>query len=144
MTEWLIDKSALTRLGDQPDAAEWAERISRGLVRIATVTVLEIGYSARSPAGWHALVQGLPVAHMPVELLTPAAERRAVEVQGMLAHRGKHRAPSVADLLIAAIAEESGLCVVHLDKDFELIADVTGQPVRRLGEQATGPEPDLT
>ena len=48
VTSWLIDKSALVRLADSPDAAEWASRIQRGLVRIATVTRLEVGYSARS------------------------------------------------------------------------------------------------
>jgi predicted nucleic acid-binding protein len=50
----------------------------------------------------------------------------------MLADRGHHRAPSVPDLLIAAVAETSGLIVLHLDKDFDLIASVTGQPVERL------------
>jgi predicted nucleic acid-binding protein len=30
------------------DSAEWAERIERGLVRITTITLLEMGYSARS------------------------------------------------------------------------------------------------
>lgn len=42
---WLIDKSALVRLGDSPDAELWAQRIERGLVRITTVTRLEVGYS---------------------------------------------------------------------------------------------------
>jgi predicted nucleic acid-binding protein len=37
----------------------------------------------------------------------------------------------VPDLVIAAVAERSGLTVLHLDKDFELIAEVTGQPVER-------------
>ena len=45
---WLIDKSALVRLAESPDAAEWAARIERGLVRITTVTRLETGHSARS------------------------------------------------------------------------------------------------
>jgi len=49
-----------------------------------------------------------------------------------LADRGRHRAPSVPDLLVAAAAELSGLTVLHLDKDFELIAEITGQPVERL------------
>ena len=48
MTAWLIDKSALVRLAGSPDAADWAGRIERGLVRITTVTRLEVGYSARS------------------------------------------------------------------------------------------------
>jgi predicted nucleic acid-binding protein len=38
----------------------------------------------------------------------------------------------VPDLLIAATAELHGLTVLHVDKDFELIADVTGQSVERL------------
>lgn len=69
---------------------------------------------------------------MPVEYLTPAIEDRAVEVQGLLADRGQHRAPAVPDLLIAATAELAGLAVLHLDKDYELIASVTGQDVDRL------------
>lgn len=36
------------------------------------------------------------------------------------------------DLLIAAVAERSGLTVLHLDKDFDLIAEITGQAVERL------------
>ena len=43
MTGWLIDKSALVRLSTCPDAEEWASRIQRGLVRISTLTRLEVG-----------------------------------------------------------------------------------------------------
>ena len=50
----------------------------------------------------------------------------------MLADRGQHRAPSIPDLIIAATAELAGLTVLHLDKDFDLIAAVTGQPIERL------------
>jgi len=35
-------------------------------------------------------------------------------------------------LLIAAAAELAGLTVLHLDKDFDLIASITGQPAERL------------
>jgi predicted nucleic acid-binding protein len=35
--------------------------------------------------------------------------------------------------VIAATAELAGLTILHLDKDFEVIAAVTGQPVERLG-----------
>ena len=132
MTSWLIDKSALTRLAASPDAAEWAARIERGLVRITTVTRLEIGYSARSGPGLRAGLQRPPLSSMPVEYLTPAVEDRSVEVLTLLADRGQHRAPSLPDLIIAATAELAGLTVLHLDKDFEVIADITGQPVERL------------
>jgi predicted nucleic acid-binding protein len=132
VTTWLIDKSALVRLGASPDAAQWASRTERGLVRVTTVTRLEIGFSARSGPDLRAGLRQPPLSAMPVEYLTPAIEDRAVEVQAVLADRGQHRAPSIPDLVIAAVAELSGLTVLHLDKDFDLIADVTGQPVERL------------
>jgi predicted nucleic acid-binding protein len=132
MTSWLIDKSALVRLATSPDVAEWAGRIERGLVRITTVTRLEAGYSARSGPELRPGLRQPPLSSMPVEYLTPAIEDRAVEVLTLLADRGQHRAPSIPDLIIAATAELAGLTVLHLDKDFEVIADVTGQPVERL------------
>jgi hypothetical protein len=132
MSDWLIDKSALTRLAGSPDAEQWAERIERGLVRIATVTRLEVGFSARSGPELRSAIQQPPLASMPVEYLTPTIEDRAVDVQMLLADQGQHRAPAVPDLLIAATAELAGLTVLHVDKDFELIADITGQPTERL------------
>jgi predicted nucleic acid-binding protein len=132
VSTWLIDKSALVRLTASPDAGEWAGRVERGLVRIATVTRLEVGYSARSGPEFRAGLRQPPMSSMPVEYLTPAIEDRAVEVLALLADRGQHRAPSIPDLIIAATAELAGLTVLHLDKDFEVIAAVTGQPVERL------------
>lgn len=132
MSAWLADKSALVRMRDSPDAPMWAERIDRGLVRIATATRLEIGFSARSGVDLRLSQQRPPLIAMPVEYLTPAAEDRAVEVQLLLADRGMHRAPSIPDLLIAALAELAGLIVLHVEKDFDLIAGITGQPVERL------------
>lgn len=130
--EWLIDKSALERLSQCKDAERWSERIGRGLVRITTFTLLEAGYSARSPEDLGRILNGPPISAMPVEYLTPAIEDRAVQVLTMLAQRGRHRAPSLPDVLIAATAEWSGLTLVHVDKDFELIAAVTQQPLERL------------
>jgi len=69
---------------------------------------------------------------MPVEYLTPAIEDRALEVLGLLADQGQHRAPSIPDLLTAATAELAGLTVLHCDKDFDLIAALTGQPLERI------------
>jgi predicted nucleic acid-binding protein len=132
VTTWLIDKSAYTRLAESPDAQAWIDRIERGMVRISTISRLEIGYSFRTAEEAHAESVSPPLALMPVEYLTPAVENRAVEVQLLLADRGQHRAPSIPDLLVAALAEISGLTVLALDKDFELIAQITGQPVERL------------
>ena len=134
MTSWLLDKSAFVRLQlDQVvDAEVWKTRIDRGLVRISTITRLELGYSARTGADGREGFRQPPVSLMPVERITPAIEDRAEEVQMLLADRGQHRALSIPDLLIAATAEKAGLTVLAVDKDFELIVGVTGQPVETL------------
>jgi predicted nucleic acid-binding protein len=132
VSPWLIDKSALVRLATSPDAAQWAGRVERGLVRIATVTRLEVGYSARTGPELRAGLRQPPMSSMPAEYLTPAIEDRAVEVLALLADRGQHRAPSIPDLIIAATAELAGLTILHLDKDFDVIAAVTGQALERL------------
>jgi predicted nucleic acid-binding protein len=132
VTGWLIDKSALERLGRSADVDVWAERIDRGLVSVSTVTRLEIGYSARSGGELREIFASPPVGSFLVEYLTPAIEERTLEVQALLADRGQHRAPSLADLIIAATAEARRLTVLHLDKDFEVIAAVTGQAMEEL------------
>ncbi len=130
VTNWLIDKSALHRINTASD--EWLSRIQLGLVRISTVTLLEIGYSTRSGSVHRATLGEPPVSSMTVEYITPAVEARAVEIQMLLADRGQHRAPSIPDLLIAATAELAKLTVLHVDKDFDLIAAITKQSVERL------------
>jgi predicted nucleic acid-binding protein len=54
-------------------------------------------------------------------------------VQRLLAgHSGNGHRRLIPDLIIAATAELHGAEVLHVDKDYELVAEVTGQPVRRL------------
>jgi predicted nucleic acid-binding protein len=130
--DWLIDKSALIRLPQSTDAEEWASRIQRGLVRISNLTRLEVGYSARSGPELRKALRSPPLSNMPVEYFAPAIEDRAIEVLTLLANRGRHRAPSIPDLLIAATAELNHLTVLHVDKDFELIAEITQQVVERV------------
>jgi predicted nucleic acid-binding protein len=62
------------------------------------------------------------------------AWQRAEEIYAGLARmRGdRHRGMPLADVLIAATAEAHGLSVLHDDKHFDLIAEVTGQPMLRL------------
>ena len=134
---WLIDKSALVRLSQSPDASVWAERINSGLVHISPVTLLEVGYSARSAIDHTRLLQRGPIAAMPVEQLNEAVTNRALAVQDLLAQREQHRAPSISDLLLAATAELTGLTILHDHKDFDLIAAVTGQPTANITDPAS-------
>ncbi len=130
VTTWLIDKSALNRIHGASD--EWLSRMQRGLVKISTVTLLEIGFSTRSGDDHRCTLGEPPISSMPVEHITPAIEARAVEIQMLLADRGQHRAPSIPDLLVAATAELARLTVLHVDKGFDLIAAITDQPIERL------------
>lgn len=134
VTRWLIDKSAFVRMqgGQVANMAAWNSRIERGLVHLSTVTRLEIGYSARSGAAAREGFATPPLSLMPIEYLTPAMEDRAWEVQMLLADSGHHRGPSIPDLLLAATAEKTGLTLLAVDKDFGLIAHITGQPVETL------------
>ncbi|WP_125776498.1 PIN domain nuclease [Antribacter gilvus] len=132
VNHWLVDKSAYVRLGASRQAEEWVTRIDRGLVRVSNITLLELGFSARSGREARTELENPPLSMLPVEYLSPATEARALEVQLRLADEGLHRAPSIPDLLIAATAELAGLTVLHVDKDFELIAKITGQPTERL------------
>lgn len=132
MTTWLVDKSAFVRFGHATEPAVWQNRIDRGLLRISSLTRLEIGFSARSADELSDDIARPPLSKMPIEYLTPSIEDRAIEVQLRLAERGHHRAPAIPDLLIAATAELAKLTVLHHDKDFELIAQITGQPIELL------------
>lgn len=46
----------------------------------------------------------------------------------MLTERGWHRAVPISDLVIAATAQRHGVDLLHYDSDYDLIAQVTGQP----------------
>lgn len=50
-------------------------------------------------------------------------------MQRLLAERGQHRASSIPDLLIAAAAELNHRTILGLDKDLDLIGELTGQPI---------------
>lgn len=55
---------------------------------------------------------------------------RAIDVMAALAAAGRHRAASIPDLLLAAVAERNALTVLHYDYDFDVIASVTRQAVQ--------------
>jgi hypothetical protein len=65
---------------------------------------------------------------------------RALEVQGLLAARSQHRVVPLPDLLVAACAERSGLTVLHYNRDYEQIAEITGQPMQWVVPAERSPE----
>lgn len=124
---WLVDKSVLARI-DLDDVAEVVlPRMQAGHVGVALVTELEVGFSARSSRDYRATREDL-LEHLIPVAMPVRAEQRARDLQRHLVGRGQHRAISVPDLLLAAIAEIEQLTVLHYDADFDLIAELTGQP----------------
>jgi predicted nucleic acid-binding protein len=54
-------------------------------------------------------------------------------VQGELTTKGQLRSAGPVDLVVAATAELHSLTLLHHDRDFGVIARVTGQPLRWYG-----------
>lgn len=101
--------------------------LEAGLVARCSITDLEAGASARSGRDWSGTRSAR--SPWPQAVIDQGVLDRAVDVQGELAERGLHRAVKLGDLIIAAAAERAGLVVLHYDRDFERIAEVTGQAV---------------
>jgi hypothetical protein len=94
---------------------------------VETPTDLEAGFSSTGPAGHHATRAARSA--WPFVSMDQSTLDRAVAVQDELAALSRPRAAKIADLLIAAAAEAAGLVVLHYDHDFDVIAQITGQPV---------------
>ena len=63
----------------------------------------------------------------------------ALDVQASLWHGRRMRAVGLPDLLIAAVAGREHVAVLHYDGDYELIAQVTGQPTQWVVPHGTVP-----
>lgn len=125
---YLADKSALARLRHPPVSAVLSPLILAGEVATCGITELEILYSARGHADPVATRATRSRAY-PLIPIVQADFDRAIEVMEELAARGWHRSVGLPDLLIAAVAERSGLVVLHYDGDYDFVASVTKQPV---------------
>lgn len=134
---YVADKSALARLKHATVAARLAPLLVGGDVATCSVIELEVLFSAKSHAD---LVATRATRRaLPSLVMTQADFDRAVDVLEELAHAGHHRAAGIPDLLIAAVAERSSLTVLHYDRDFDLIARVTGQPTQWVVPAGTVP-----
>lgn len=69
----------------------------------------------------------------------PRQWHRALDVYEMLALQGglHHRRVKHFDLLIAAAAEWAEVTLLHYDADFDVIAEITGQPTRWIAPRGS-------
>lgn len=126
VARYLADKSAYARLHHEPVLARLGPLIEHGLVATCTVIDMEVLFSTRTPGEYAAVRQ----ERAALELLEADQEEwaRALELQSLLARRSHTRAVGIPDLLVAAVAERHRVVLLHYDRDFDLVADVTSQP----------------
>jgi predicted nucleic acid-binding protein len=137
LARYLVDTSALVRLFNSDQVrARWEQQITAGLLAVCPVVELELLHTARSKAHRNELVDLVRVAFSWV-LMPERVFERAYEVQAALTDRGTHRSAGPVDLLLAATAEVSGLVLLHYDRDFEQVVEVTGQRTSWLAEPGT-------
>ena len=116
---------------DQPSVATALGELA-GQLWICPIGRLEQLYSARSAGDYDLLVEqlnrGLHQAEAPADLL-----ERAQTLQRDLAHHhGMWHRVALPDLMIAETALHNDLGVVHVDGDYERIAEVRPLTNRRL------------
>ncbi len=127
----VADTSVWAREHQQPVAALLAAAIQANVLATVTPLTLELLRSARSAA--ELALNATRFDNLRQIQTSPSIARRAREVQAHLSWRGYHRGPSAVDLLAAAAAESVGAELWHCDRHFELIGEITGQPMRRVG-----------
>jgi predicted nucleic acid-binding protein len=128
---YLIDTSGLFRILQERHREVWTDQMAAGVIATCPLVELEFLYSARSRFDRKEKRRMLEAVFGWVPMSDGAWER-ADEVQKALTERGQHRSAGPVDLLIAATAERHRLVLLTDDKDFEVVASVTGQPVRRV------------
>ncbi|MEW2383274.1 PIN domain nuclease [Micromonospora sp. NPDC047707] len=128
LADYLVDTSALVRLLRNAELrARWESPLTAGLIAVCPVVELEFLYTARSAADREWLQHQLRTVFGWV-MMPDRGYERAAEIQHDLTLRGVHRSAGAVDLLIAATAEYHGMSLLHYDRDFDQIANVTGQP----------------
>ena len=128
---WVLDKSAAARVIEPAVGRQLGELA--GSLFVCPIGELEQLYSARSARHYEELKTEL---HAGFEVIAapPDVLDRALRLQRDLAHyHGMwHRTP-IPDLLIAETALHHQLGVVHVDGDFDRIAEIRQLTCRRLG-----------
>ncbi|MYW03528.1 PIN domain nuclease [Streptomyces sp. SID3343] len=129
--QYLVDTSALVRYFRGQVSERWDKLIAAGRVSLCEPVRLEFLRAAGGLGDFleadHLLTEMFPYEFVPDSVWTESAE-----LQRSLAQQSWFQCASVVDLAVAVTARWQGLTVLHLDRDFEVIAKVTGQPVQRV------------
>ncbi|MFC4010652.1 PIN domain-containing protein [Nonomuraea purpurea] len=124
---YLLDKSVLARIRTSDVVAKALYPLyAARAVATCSVIDLEVFYSARDFAHYGRILRAQrQCILLPVD---QEVQTRAMEVQRQLIEISQHRGIGTNDLLTAACAEVNGATILHYDRDFDIISEVTGQP----------------
>lgn len=130
ITGWILDKSAAARASN-PEVGRELDSLA-GLLYVCPIGELEQLYSARSAGDYDALKEELR-ANVETAVPPPDIFDRVLRLQHDLAHHHGmwHRTP-IPDLFIAETALHNGLGIVHVNGDFDRVAEVRPLVLRRL------------
>jgi predicted nucleic acid-binding protein len=134
----LADTSALARLRHAAVASVLGPLIEAGLVATCGVIEFELGWATRTADEFDEVRADRQAGY---EWLATHDEdwHRALAVQAALWRGGQIRAVGFPDLVIAAVAERERVTILHYDSDYDLIAQVTGQPTQWVVPRGTVP-----
>ncbi len=132
---YLVGKSALARMPNEAVRLRLAPIIEAGEAATCAIIDLEVLFSARNHEDHERIRHRRALAYHSVPI-TEAILQRATDIQAELSRTGRHRVP-IPDLIIAATAEAAGLILLHYDRDFDLIAEITGQPAEWVVERGS-------
>lgn len=134
----LVDTSAWARKSN-PRIRDWFNAaLIEGRLAVCHMVALEILQGAGSSRLFSQIASFIDG----VDSLAMGAEewKRAREVYQLIEERAgsnARRSVKLPDLLIAACAERHRVPIAHYDQDYDVIAAVTGQPVRWVAERGT-------
>ncbi len=129
----LADTSAWSnRHKSESVRVDFDQRVTRREIAICEMVELELLWTARDHLDFAAARSEFQA--LPRVAIGRRVWERATDVFEALAAAGPlhHRRVRIPDLLIAAAAELAEIPVCHYDADFDVIAAVTGQPVRAI------------
>lgn len=132
MTElFLADTSALVRFFRRQSDAEWDEVVAAGRVGICEPVRQEY---LRAAGARHAYYEADSLLRetFPHYVTRESLWDDTAELQHRLAEKSWHQSVSPVDLVVAITAVHHKLTLLHADADFETIARLTRQPLRRI------------
>jgi predicted nucleic acid-binding protein len=134
VARYLVDTSAAARMHHEQVARLVVPLITAGLVATCAPLDFEALFSARGPQDYEQIRADRREAYEYLPILDEHWQR-AMDVQRSLAGVSWHRGVGLTDLLVAAVAEQHRITVLHYDSDYDTISEFIGVEARWVVER---------